>query len=52
MGRVRERVVFMGNRPAAVGLAQPDGEPQPLLRFALELRGSPGSGGPARAQAL
>src|SRR5713226_2246897 len=38
-GRVSERVVLMGDRPPAVDLAQADGEPQPLLRLALELLG-------------
>ena len=50
LARVRERVVLMGDRPAAIGLAQPDGEPQPLLRLALELlrRAAPEQGGRER----
>jgi hypothetical protein len=34
-GLVRERVVLMGDGLPSVGLAQADGEPQPLLRVAL-----------------
>ena len=39
-GRVhhRERMMFVHNDPAAIDLAQPDGDPQPVVGVGLELR--------------